>query len=279
MIKLTWLGCAAFIIDLDGTRLMFDPFFYRQENENASPKLKTNKEDIGNIHAIFIIHGYFDHITDAGWFAENKNIPVYGSAVAKENIINWAEGKILEEMAHEFTDKGKNNLHTVKAEDIVKINNEITVEVLKSNHIRFDAETIMARLKNKDFRKQMKSLIPLKHLTKGDVYAYCIHFKGKKIVIYGSLYEKFKDILKKFEDCDIFIAPLAGNSATHIAKKMAVMIDLLKPKIVIPTHWDDFWPPVSRFEDLGPFHEYMKKSHPDIQIIKLEIDTELIIHH
>jgi L-ascorbate metabolism protein UlaG (beta-lactamase superfamily) len=278
MIRITWLGCAAYILDLDGTRLMFDPFFYRQKNEKTNPTLKTKREDVKDISGIFITHAHFDHISDAGWFAEYRNVPVYGSRIAKKNIIKWAEGKIFEDSGHELTEKGIANLLVVEAEDIIKINDNVSVEVIKSAHILFDKETIDARTKNKEFTKQMRTLAPLfKELPKGKVFAYCVHYKNKKIIAYGSLWEKFKDILKKFENCEIFIPPLAGNSALNIAKKGGTMVDILKPKVVIPTHWDDFWPPVSRFEDLGPFHDYMKKNHPDVKIINLEIDEEIII--
>ena len=91
-IKITWLGTANFVLDLDGIKLLFDPFFLR--NEKATPVLKTKRENLKNLSAIFITHGHFDHITDAGWFAENLNVPVYCSETAKENIIKWAEGKI-----------------------------------------------------------------------------------------------------------------------------------------------------------------------------------------
>ena len=279
MIKIRWLGCAGYILDLDGTKIMFDPFFYRQTNENTRPVLKTKREDIKDIiSAIFITHGHFDHITDAGWFAEFRNIPVYSSKVARENIIKWAQGRIFREHGHELTDKGKSNLHIVQEEEIVKINENLSVEVIKSAHIKFDDETIQWRLKNREFRKQMKNLTPLiKELPQGRVFAYCIHYKDKKIVTYGSLYEKFKDTYRKFKDCHIFIPPLAGNSAQNMAKVADVMVEILKPKIIIPTHGDDFWPPISRFEDLGPFNQLMEEKYPNIRIVNLEIDNEMVI--
>lgn len=278
MIKITWFGCAAFIIDLDGIKLMFDPFFYRKVNERTDPVLKTNREDVQDINAIFITHAHFDHITDAGWFAEKQNTPVYGSKIAKENIIKWAGGKIYKESAHDLTEKGINNLHIVEAEDNINISEEISVEVIKSSHIKFDNDTIAARMKNRDFKKEMGVLAPLlKELPRGKVFAYCVHYRNEKIVIYGSLYEKFKEILRKFENCDIFIPALAGNSAENIAKKAGIMVEILKPRIVIPTHWDDFWPPISRFEDLKPFNEFMAKNHPKIKILDLKIDEELLI--
>ena len=180
-IKITWLGCAAYILDLDGTKLMFDPFFYRQKNPKTDPPLKTNREDIKEISGIFISHGHIDHITDAGWFAQNINAPVYCSEIAKENIIRWASGEIIEEEAHELTEKGKNNINVVDWGDKIKINEDIQVEILKSKHIIFDANTIIARLKSREFWKEVKSIKPFSKLKAGKVLAFCIYFKDRKI--------------------------------------------------------------------------------------------------
>jgi len=259
---------------------MFDPFFYRQKNKNTSPKLMSQKEQVDNIDAIFISHAHFDHITDAGWFAEFKDVPIYGSATAKENIIKWAKGEVVPDAAHEFTENGKKNLHVIQAGEVIRLSENVSVEVLPSKHITFDAETIFSRLKSKEFITQMKSVAPLgRKLPKGDVLAYYIHYHDTKIITFGSLYEKNTDLLKKFENCDIFIAPLAGNSAKHIAKKAGIMIDILKPRIVVPTHWDNFFPPISRTENLEPFYEYMKDQHSEITIINLEIDKEIKIEN
>ena len=89
------------------------------------------------------------------------------------------------------------------------------------------------------------------------------------------MYEKDEDLLRKHGDCDIFVAPLAGNSAKHIAEKGGKMVDLLEPKVVVPLHWDDFYPPISRQEDLEPFHGYMKEKHPNVEVALPEIDAEM----
>jgi len=84
-IKITWLGTATFILDLDGARLLFDPFFFR--NDKSTPVLKTRREDVKDIRAVFVTHGHIDHVTDAAWYAENMNVPVYTSKDGKENMI------------------------------------------------------------------------------------------------------------------------------------------------------------------------------------------------
>jgi L-ascorbate metabolism protein UlaG (beta-lactamase superfamily) len=109
----------------------------------------------------------------------------------------------------------------------------------------------------------------------GNVFGFCTRYNGRSIVAFGSLWHEYEDILKKYENCDVFIAPLAGNSKKNIAKKGGKMVDILKPKIVIPVHWDNFFPPISRTEDLSPFFKYMEINHPNIEIIVPEIDNEI----
>ena len=60
--------------------------------------------------------------------------------------------------------------------------------------------------------------------------------------------------------------------ALYLAKYGGKMVDILKPKVVIPNHWDNFWPPISRFEDLNPFLSYMESKHPNIEVKMLNID-------
>ncbi|MHA1148845.1 MAG: MBL fold metallo-hydrolase [Promethearchaeota archaeon] len=276
-IKLIWLGTAAYILDLDGIKLMFDPFFFRQSNKKASPKLKTNKEDIRDIKAIFISHGHIDHITDAGWFAEMTNISVYCSEISKKNIKLWAKGEIIPDQAHRFTDKGQNNIHVVIWGDNIKITDNISVDIIKAKHIRFDANTIFARLKSREFWKEVKYMKPFSKLRAGNVLSFCINYKDKKIISMGSLCDKYEEILEKFQNSDIFISPIAGNSKKHLAQKAEKIIKIIKPKTVVPLHWDDFYPPISRVEDLRPFSKLVKKKYPHIQIIMPKIDEEIII--
>ncbi len=275
-IKLTWFGTASYILDLNGTRLLFDPFFYR--NSQATPILKTKKEQIRNIEAVFISHGHFDHVTDAGWFAESLNVPVYCSEVAKVNMINWAEGKILEDESYPISNNGKNNIKHCEYFDKIQVSDNIEVELIKSEHIKFDFNTIASRLFSWKVWKQIGRISKYgKGFPMGNVFGFCTRYNGRSIVAFGSLWHEYEDILKKYENCDVFIAPLAGNSKKNIAKKGGIMIDILKPKIVIPVHWDNFFPPISRTEDLGPFFKYMEINHPNIEIIVPKIDNEITL--
>ena len=272
-VKITWLGTADYILDIDGTRLFFDPFLYKIGMSMS--ELQTKRDAIKNIDAIFLTHGHYDHATDAAYFAEALDIPVYCSEVARESMINWAEGKILKEHTHPISDKAKDNIKPIDWFEKIEITDKITVESIQSKHIVFDARTILSKLFSWKFLKVVKSTLPFaKGFPCGKVFGFCTSFNNKKIVSFGSLCHEFPEVLEKYAPCDLFITPLAGNSNKHIVEKSGIMIHALKPKIVIPTHWDDTFPPVSWRVDLNPYHKYMERNHPDIKTVVLEVGKE-----
>ena len=55
------------------------------------------------------------------------------------------------------------------------------------------------------------------------------------------------------------------------------MVKILQPKIVIPYHWDNFFPPISRTENIEPFLEMMTRDFPDIEILLPKFDEEMVI--
>lgn len=56
--KVTWLGHATLLIEVNGTRLLIDPFL--SENPQATVKPEEAQADY-----ILISHGHFDHVADA----------------------------------------------------------------------------------------------------------------------------------------------------------------------------------------------------------------------
>jgi len=111
----------------------------------------------------------------------------------------------------------------------------------------------------------------------GEVFGFNTTYLDKKIISFGSLWHKYEEELRKYENYDIFIVPLAGNSKNHIAKKAGKMVDILKPKVLVPVHWDNFYPPISRLENLNPFYKYIEKNHPNILILMPKMDEEIMI--
>ena len=275
-VKLTWYGTANYILTLDEIRLHFDPFFFR--NEKSFPKLETKKEDIKDIDAIFISHGHFDHVTEAGWLAEKFGVPIYCSETAKNNIIQWANGELLENQQHSLSDSTIEKIKSCTYFDQINLNPNISVELIKSEHVKFDLPTIFSRLLSWKFLTKIRSMAHLgRAFAMGKVFGFHIKFHDKSIVAFGSLWHEYEDVLKNYQNCDIFIAPLAGNSKRNIAKKAGKMIEILKPKYVIPVHWDDFYPPISRLENLNPFFKLIEKNYPHSEVVMPIMDDYIEI--
>ena len=83
--KVTYLGHAALLIELDNTKLLFDPFI------SGNPL--AEKINIQEIKAdyIFITHGHNDHVGDVETIANNTNAML----ISNFEIISWFEKKGL----------------------------------------------------------------------------------------------------------------------------------------------------------------------------------------
>jgi len=57
--RLKWFGTASIMIEQNGTRLLFGPFFPLNESTKKQPL-----DDMSSVDGIFATHGHFDHIAD-----------------------------------------------------------------------------------------------------------------------------------------------------------------------------------------------------------------------
>ncbi|HMF31883.1 MAG TPA: hypothetical protein VKK79_10730, partial [Candidatus Lokiarchaeia archaeon] len=104
---------------------------------------------------------------------------------------------------------------------------------------------------------------------RGEVMGYDIQFGTARVVVFGSLCDKFPKVLAQHQQCDIVFLPLAGRN--DIALPGFNVANALQPKIVIPTHYDLFFPPISQWTDLTGFEAKIAAEMPGTQIIKPEI--------
>ena len=69
---------------------------------------------------------------------------------------------------------------------------------------------------------------------------------------------------------DILLVPMQGH--THITRIAHRYVASLTPKMVIPHHQDNFFPPISALVDTKPFVNQVQASHPDITVQVLGIN-------
>lgn len=80
---ITYYGHSCFLINIEGTKVLFDPFI--------TPNELASDIDIEKIEADFILlsHGHADHVADAEKIAKNTNAKL----VSSFEIVTWYENK------------------------------------------------------------------------------------------------------------------------------------------------------------------------------------------
>lgn len=76
---ITYYGQSCFLMEIDGTKILFDPFI---TNNPKAPKI-----DVSTLHPDYILisHGHFDHVDDAVAIAKNSGAKV----VSNFEIADW----------------------------------------------------------------------------------------------------------------------------------------------------------------------------------------------
>ena len=105
---------------------------------------------------------------------------------------------------------------------------------------------------------------------KGLVQTYLFQSQGKKILFMSSAGATDPE-LKIYRDLEVdyFLAPLQGHSQIQaIAAKMA---SIIKPKVIIPHHHDDFFPPLSQNISVDVFREELKKLNFNGDVLEIPL--------
>jgi L-ascorbate metabolism protein UlaG (beta-lactamase superfamily) len=64
---------------------------------------------------------------------------------------------------------------------------------------------------------------------------------------------------------------------TRICRIALNYVKALKPRIVIPHHQDDFFPPISTYVDILPFVKAVKTTCPDTEVRILKINETIAL--
>ncbi|MFX1450043.1 MAG: MBL fold metallo-hydrolase [Promethearchaeota archaeon] len=255
--KLRWLLTAGFEIITDNYKILIDPYISRPPN--ANPQLNTKLEDIKDADAIFLSHGHFDHSFDIPELVKHSETKVYCSKPIKDMFIK--KFKVNSE-----------NLVGLEAGQTLDFDPDFKLTVIKSKHIKFNIGLVFKTLfSRKIFKVKKLTGLRLRDIfkyKKGKVFGYLFEFfNGKKLFDLGSGGYYKKEIEKLPKDVDIFLAPVAGREDCD--KVLAKLANIFKPKMIIPAHYDDFFPPIS-FYSYYNFDEEVKKLDPNIIVNKLE---------
>ncbi len=236
--ELTWLGTAGFIIKNKSDEIVFDPFLSRGPGRTSPFNVKSFE----NSQALFVGHGHFDHTFDIPQIVAGTEVKVFAPGLT---------GKILQY-------RGVPSERIIKSEKNDVLFKPFKVRTFRSSHTTFDVPLIISTLKRCNLRSCIDICgLGLKY-PKGLVQSYFFEINGKKILFASSAGCTDEELLmyQKLE-VDYFLAPLQGHS--KIQEIVAKHTSIIKPKVVIPHHHDDFYPPLSQSISVEIFRDKLKE--------------------
>ncbi len=198
--------------------------------------------------AVLITHGHFDHVYDLPAIARASGCRVFASSTVCRRL----RGKGV----------GTDRLEAVKDGSSYEMG-PFRVTAVPSRHVTFDIPLIA--------RTALRSLPHLSSLAgkgtayypAGQVYGYLVEVEGRCLFHIGSAWLNHEALEERV--VDLFFVPVQGRS--DITDLAAQMTAELKPRMVVPHHHDDFYPPLSQAIDLDPFIRTLSDLMPRVRAI------------
>jgi L-ascorbate metabolism protein UlaG (beta-lactamase superfamily) len=251
--ELTWWGTAGFQIKTGEQVFLIDPYLSR--NATARPNQTMTPSDISGADQIFVSHGHFDHILDIPEIAAQTDCKVYCCPIAANTLkLNGLKSDQIQEIPRDG--------YTVDFEGY-------RAKAYFSQHVKFDRRLLIKTLARINFR--IPRYLPLmKEYPVGQVLSWQFEIDDKVLRHFGSAGSTPQE-LEGLSDhkIDILFVPLQGH--TRICDIALKYVQALKPRLVIPHHQDDFFPPISSYVDIRPFIKGVKHTcpHTDIRIMQI----------
>ena len=254
MINLTWYGTNSIKITSNEESILFDPFI-RFDKRNDKKIINNYK----NVKNIFITHGHLDHTMDLKKIYKDENVKIH--------CTKTPYNKLKKEI-------NVNNLTIIKPNDSFNIK-DIKIKVYKGKHIKFDLKLIIKTLINKNIIKYYKN-IPLlikNHIRckeNNETIIYYLNISNLKILLMGSMALDKNTVYPK--NIDYLILAYQGRS--DLDKKVIDIIDIIKPKNIILSHFDNSFPPISTNVDINKLKKVINKN---INLIIPEYEKEIFL--
>jgi len=223
-----WYGTASISIESNNEKILFDPFV-----PMLGSKIDVHLDDFIDYDKIFITHGNFDHIGSLKKiYKKNNKIKIYCTKTPYTYLNK--KGIPLD------------NLVLINYNDVIELNG-FKIKAYHSKHIMYDDDAIKKIILNINSYKYLYNVpwIVYKNkvcLENEETLFYDIEVENKHIFLMGSLgYDK--DVIYPY-GCDLFIMPYQGKK--DVLTPALEIIDLLKPKAIMLSHFDNTFPPVSK---------------------------------
>jgi L-ascorbate metabolism protein UlaG (beta-lactamase superfamily) len=227
-VEVRWLGAAGFALRAEGTTLLIDPYLTRLPLGALLRRRVVPADDaaiarwVDAADAVLVGHTHFDHALDVPAIARRFGCPAYGST----------------SLAHLM------RLHGLADRAVV-------VEPYRTYEVGPFAIQFVPSVHSKlalGLAVPSGGELTCDHLDELTAGAYrCgqvwgIHIAGPGVTFYHQGSADLVDDAVRHRGVDVFLCGIAGRRFTP--RYLERVLSRLEPRIVVPTHWDDFFRPL-----------------------------------
>ncbi len=235
-LEVRWLGVSGYRLTYEGVSIFIDPYVSRVPlralllRRRALPDetmIERYATAAGAVAGILVGHTHFDHAVDAPALARRHGAKAYGSAsLAHLMRLHGAGDRAVEVEPHRPYELGPFVARFVPSRHS---------KLLLGRKVPMDGELTCDHL---------DGLVPGSYKC-GAVYGIRIDVAGVSLYHQGSA--DLDDRELRDGPVDVFLAGVAGRSVTP--RYWERILPRLDPRVVVPTHYDNFFSPLGRPQD------------------------------
>ena len=244
--KVTFLGTTTLLFD-DGTdQVLFDAHLTRPslmryicgkgETDAALVDALLNVHRVNRLRAVFISHSHHDHVMDAPYIANRCGAFIYGTP----STLNVARGGGVDE----------DRLKSFSGSETFTVGN-YRVTVIPSLHSK---PTLLNNDLGQTIDAPLHPPARLRDYKEGGSFDFLVEHCGRRFLIRPS----FNYIEGQLDDitADVLFLGIAGLAKANAATEAAFFretVEKVRPRLVIPLHWDNFFARLDRPVKSMPF--------------------------
>ena len=237
--KVTFFGTTTLLFDDGKDQVFFDAHMTRPSlMKYICGSAPTDRDvvdrqlslcHVDRLRAIFVSHSHHDHVMDAPYIAGRTGAVIYGSRSA----LNVARGgDVPEEKLVQFEANGTYEVGSYR------------VKVIPSIHSK---PTILNNDLGQTIEEPLRQPARLRSYKEGGSYDFYVEAEGKRIMIRPS-FNYIEGQMDGYQADVLFLGVAGLQKADEDMERrfFAETVEKLRPRLVIPVHWDNFFSPLTK---------------------------------
>ncbi|WP_407303118.1 MBL fold metallo-hydrolase [Acinetobacter sp.] len=246
-LKVKFFGVSTLLFDDGKTQILIDGFFTRpslsqvlfQKIQSTPDVIRrmVQQQHLQRTQAILVTHSHYDHALDIAELG--KQLP-YTKIIGSNSTLNIARGGAVAEQ------------QLIQVQPLHPMSfGEFTIMAIASQHT---PPTTVNNDLGEEISRPLQQPARFFEFKEGHSFDYLIEHQGHKILVKAStsvIPNQLRDL--KIDTLFLGIAQLSRQSTEFQQNYLNETLKTLKPKAVVPIHWDDFFKPVDQPLEFLPY--------------------------